>query len=854
MQPHDRRREAGGALPVGDGLRQQARSAAAFRRLPAPPPTTTCGRGRRRPATGRRSPSRARGRRRATATGCSTTRSATRWMLRSEQRGYQLGVRSGAEHLEGPHRHAAAGGPDSAATTTSPSTAAAGRSSCSAATTAASTPPRSGNGTPRPVWGSEAAGGAVDPGRALRPRDHLRLPARGDACSADTPTSPVYRRRPRLVGVGRPAALVRDDAVRASSRCRAKPHHDVQLHARHDLSVRRNGARRHRPTARRSSGSTCPTLAAAERRRLHAGLGGELHVGQLRRRRLLRADRGACNGMCRRATSPAKRGPAQRPRRSGRRHLSHATRPATPTHQCKTRLGQTCASFTDCASGNCVDGVCCDSAATPCKACNLAGKRGTCAYMPWARKTVGAPACARGPGRACDGNGTCMNGRRRPASPARRAASARPALHRRRLLQQRCAQTCYQCNRADAVGTVRPIGVGLVDHSAMTPCDAAMQYCNGAGTCAMNKKPNGETCRRRRLRQRLLHRRHLLQRHLHRHLPVVRGAGRARHVRQRPARRGQIGTTSCGTAVSATPPGCVSRAPSRTAPRAPAAATVVELLRRRSLLHQRLRRHLLRLQRSGHEGTCSPSRPAASTPCDEACAAPTTATDHVCTMGQEAQRRDVRRRPRVRVELLRRRHLLRDSSSHRQVPELQEHDGHLRPPTAWICATTAWASGVCGGTCDGQGACRSKPQGTPCRAGRAARADLGLITDGGELRRRRQLRRTRQTCSATGSAATATSTGSHCKTDCTTDPDCAIRRYCLVTSDGGAPDGGADAGAGSQCPPAHACTRNTQCLSGTCQRRRLLQRQLRQVRLVQRAGTGDRASRSRPGPIPRWSA
>ena len=31
-------------------------------------------------------------------------------------------------------------------------------------------------------------------------------------------------------------------------------------------------------------------------------------------------------------------------------------------HACKTRLGQNCTSFADCASGNCIDGVCCDSA------------------------------------------------------------------------------------------------------------------------------------------------------------------------------------------------------------------------------------------------------------------------------------------------------------------------------------------------------------------------------------------------------------------------------------------------------------------------------------------------------------
>jgi MYXO-CTERM domain-containing protein len=50
-----------------------------------------------------------------------------------------------------------------------------------------------------------------------------------------------------------------------------------------------------------------------------------------------------------------------------------------------------------------------------------------------------------------------------------------------------------------------------------------------------------------------------------------------------------------------------------------------------------------------------------------------------------------------------------------------------------------------------------------------------------------------------------------CRTDCSTDPECATKYYC---------QSGADGGTGSQCPSAFplgtACTRNAQCLSGTC--------------------------------------
>jgi hypothetical protein len=36
--------------------------------------------------------------------------------------------------------------------------------------------------------------------------------------------------------------------------------------------------------------------------------------------------------------------------------------------------------------------------------------------------------------------------------------------------------------------------MGQVDHSAMTTCDGPMKYCSGSGTCATDKKPNGQAC------------------------------------------------------------------------------------------------------------------------------------------------------------------------------------------------------------------------------------------------------------------------------------------------------------------------------------------------------------------------
>jgi hypothetical protein len=72
-----------------------------------------------------------------------------------------------------------------------------------------------------------------------------------------------------------------------------------------------------------------------------------------------------------------------------------------------------------------------------------------------------------------------------------------------------------------------------------------------------------------------------------------------------------------------------------------------------------------------------------------------------------------------------------------------------------------------------------------------------------------------QDCSGFG-CFTDTNGGAQCKTDCSTDPDCAIRRYCEVVADGGTADGGRASTCPSQFALGHSCTRNPQCLSGTC--------------------------------------
>ena len=73
---------------------------------------------------------------------------------------------------------------------------------------------------------------------------------------------------------------------------------------------------------------------------------------------------------------------------------------------CKKKNGRTCGAATECASGSCVDGFCCERACGgQCEACDVAGNEGRC--LPVAGESHGArPRCASGDakcGGACNG-------------------------------------------------------------------------------------------------------------------------------------------------------------------------------------------------------------------------------------------------------------------------------------------------------------------------------------------------------------------------------------------------------------------------------------------------------------------
>ncbi|WP_437999084.1 hypothetical protein WMF26_03015 [Sorangium sp. So ce185] len=72
--------------------------------------------------------------------------------------------------------------------------------------------------------------------------------------------------------------------------------------------------------------------------------------------------------------------------------------------ECKAANGQECTDATDCGSGSCVDGVCCDTACdSPCQACNIEGSAGKCSNVPLGAED--GMDCSDV--NVCDGEGAC---------------------------------------------------------------------------------------------------------------------------------------------------------------------------------------------------------------------------------------------------------------------------------------------------------------------------------------------------------------------------------------------------------------------------------------------------------------
>ncbi len=153
---------------------------------------------------------------------------------------------------------------------------------------------------------------------------------------------------------------------------------------------------------------------------------------------------------------------------------------------CKKENGQTCGGATDCLSGFCADGVCCNAACTgTCQACNLAGSIGSCTNVASGQDDVGT--CS-GASQSCDGAGACKSELGTACSTNANCLSG--FCVDGFCCNTACTGTCQACSALiQGQGTNGTCGNIILGTDPDNEC--VNGSCNGSGTC---KQDLGTTC------------------------------------------------------------------------------------------------------------------------------------------------------------------------------------------------------------------------------------------------------------------------------------------------------------------------------------------------------------------------
>ncbi len=152
--------------------------------------------------------------------------------------------------------------------------------------------------------------------------------------------------------------------------------------------------------------------------------------------------------------------------------------------QCQKSLGNSCTVNAQCASGNCIDGVCCNTTCLgTCQACDVAGSLGTCANI--AANVDPANECPNG---ACTGAATCQGDTQTPCVVP--SDCANNLCVDGYCCDAPCSGLCEACSSAlkgaGVNGVCGPIGANLDPSN-----ECAAGECNGAKTC---EAPDGLAC------------------------------------------------------------------------------------------------------------------------------------------------------------------------------------------------------------------------------------------------------------------------------------------------------------------------------------------------------------------------
>jgi MYXO-CTERM domain-containing protein len=134
-----------------------------------------------------------------------------------------------------------------------------------------------------------------------------------------------------------------------------------------------------------------------------------------------------------------------------------------------------------CASGFCVEGVCCDVAACSgaCKSCNVPGSEGTC--VPAAAGTEVPGSCAEG--KSCDASGACKTKNGQACTTPADCASG--FCVDGVCCDSACTGECMSCNQTGRAGTCTGYAAGTDPESECGKgTGVCRSTCDGIGSCA----------------------------------------------------------------------------------------------------------------------------------------------------------------------------------------------------------------------------------------------------------------------------------------------------------------------------------------------------------------------------------
>jgi len=194
----------------------------------------------------------------------------------------------------------------------------------------------------------------------------------------------------------------------------------------------------------------------------------------------------ACDGACQSCSQTGKVGTCS-PVKNATDDMCTGGSTCDATGACRRILGQSCSAASQCASANCVDGVCCATAGCgKCQACTVPGFEGTCAPVD---RFVDDETCTGT--NTCNGLGECRgkNGSACTAAVDCVSLNCVDGV----CCNTACDGACFSCNQAQSPGTCLPLD-NAEDPSANTPC-------GGINICAVQssgqpacKLKSGRTC------------------------------------------------------------------------------------------------------------------------------------------------------------------------------------------------------------------------------------------------------------------------------------------------------------------------------------------------------------------------